>query len=136
MGSPSGYSPVVARPAVLAADAAGFRARVVIDPSEPVLAGHYPGAPVFPGLCLVEHVRLAALAAAPPVPGGWRLAVLESCRFLSPVMPGDTLTIDAQWAPDGQDRRCSASLASERGAAARVTLRFTPAGAGEDGGAS
>ena len=74
MASAVGCSPLVARPQILVADAAGFRAQVTVDPAEPVLAGHYPGFPIFPGVCLVEQVRLAALAVLPETAEGWQLA--------------------------------------------------------------
>lgn len=124
MASMSGCSPVIARPAVLAADDASFRAEVIVDPAEPVLAGHYPGSPVFPGVCLVEHVRLAALAVLPDASGGWRLAAVESCRFLKPALPGETLLIDASWTAGGNGRGCTAALTSERGIIARIRLRL------------
>jgi 3-hydroxyacyl-[acyl-carrier-protein] dehydratase len=128
MASLSGYSPLVARPAVLAADSASFRAEVTIDPAEPVLEGHYPGFPVFPGVCLVEHVRLAALAVLPEA-DGWRLAAVESCQFLRPALPGDTLLIEAVWRTADEGRSCSATLTSERGIIARLRLRLERAGA-------
>ena len=132
MASTIGCSPVAARPVIAAADAACFRAEVSIDPAEPVFAGHYPGFPVFPGVCLVELVRLAAFACLPETAVGWRLAAVESCRFLRPVRPGGRLTIDAEWTAGGEGRCCSTVLTDERGVVARIRLRLA-AGDGEGG---
>ena len=84
--------------------------RFPLDPGEPLLAGHYPGFPIFPGVYLVECAHRTSLAA---LDGPARLAEVESTRFLGPVFPGDTVhtetvaeTLDGGW-------RCRAKLAAE-----------------------
>ncbi|MFG3003929.1 3-hydroxyacyl-ACP dehydratase FabZ family protein [Streptomyces calvus] len=105
---------------------AGFT--VTITEDEPVFAGHYPDFPIFPGVCVMECVRRAAESAAPPVTGGLRLAAVESTRFLSAVHPGDELTVDITWSPRGEHWRCAAKVATGRGPAASVRLRYRQEG--------
>ncbi|MDT3399157.1 hypothetical protein RKE29_21330 [Streptomyces sp. B1866] len=100
------------------------RTVVRIDEAEQVFAGHYPGFPIFPGVCVVEYVHHSALATLPDPAGRWRLAAIESSRFTSPVYPGDVLTTELTWSRDGEAWRCRAVAATERGQAAQVRLRF------------
>lgn len=103
------------------------RTAVLIDPAERVFAGHYPGFPIFPGVCVVEYVQRGALATLPEPAGPgrrWTLAAVESCRFLSPVLPGDRLTTELSWSRDGGAWRCRALSATGRGRAAALRLRF------------
>ena len=101
---------------------AGFA--VAITDSEPVFAGHYPHFPIFPGVCVMECVRRAAETAPPPGTGELRLAAVESTRFLAAVHPGDELTVDVTWSPRGDAWRCAAKVATDRGPAASVRLRY------------
>ncbi|MFH8370231.1 3-hydroxyacyl-ACP dehydratase FabZ family protein [Streptomyces sp. NPDC018031] len=121
-------TPVDGVPRVIDPGGAGSPARtvVVIDPAERVFAGHYPGFPIFPGVCLIEYVQLSALETLPAEGGPWRLAAVESTRFVGPVFPGDTVTIELTWQrlPGGDAWRCKAEAATERGRAARLRLRF------------
>jgi 3-hydroxyacyl-[acyl-carrier-protein] dehydratase len=64
-----------------------FEARLALD-DEAMFAGHYPGAPIFPGTFLVEAVFQAASTA---LGGGVCLNELVACRFHSPLLPGDEL---------------------------------------------
>jgi len=101
----------------------------VVGGTEKVFAGHFPGFPIFPGVCVVEYVQRGALATLPE-PGS-ALAAVESARFLGPVFPGSTLSCEFTWLRDDATGgwRCRAEATTERGLAARVRLRFTaPAG--------
>jgi 3-hydroxyacyl-[acyl-carrier-protein] dehydratase len=65
--------------------------------------GHYPGAPITPGVLLCESVfQTGALLLAGKFAGQGKpegvplLAKVENVRFRSPVYPGDTITIDVK----------------------------------------
>ncbi|WP_256923520.1 3-hydroxyacyl-ACP dehydratase FabZ family protein [Streptomyces sp. 13-12-16] len=98
--------------------------RFSIEGSEPVFAGHYPDFPIFPGVCVVECVHRAAIAAAPGTGSGLSLAALESARFTGPVFPGDVLTVTADWTAVEGGWKCSATASTERGESATVRLRY------------
>jgi 3-hydroxyacyl-[acyl-carrier-protein] dehydratase len=72
---------------------------------EDFYAGHYPGAPITPGVLLCEAVfqtgalfmaRQAQQAGAQPGEGVPLLAKISEVRFRNPVYPGDTVTIDVK----------------------------------------
>ncbi|MFF5789756.1 3-hydroxyacyl-ACP dehydratase FabZ family protein [Streptomyces sp. NPDC012693] len=118
-------TPVQSLPRVLAAGSGRVTTRAAVGPGERVFPGHYPGFPIFPGVCVVEHVHLSALA-APPEPGAvLRLEAIESTRFLSPVFPGDELEVEFTWEQKDGCWRCKGVASTGRGRAAAVRLRFT-----------
>jgi 3-hydroxymyristoyl/3-hydroxydecanoyl-(acyl carrier protein) dehydratase len=55
----------------------GMRAHRRIDPADPILAGHFPGAPVYPGALLVEAMGQASLCLQHLLEAG-RTEVLDS----------------------------------------------------------
>lgn len=102
-----------------------------VDPAEPLFAGHYPGFPILPGVCVIEYVRHAAWLAPPPGGTGAEFDVIEAARFLSPVGPGDRLRIEIRWAECSGGWRCTARVSADHGAVATVRLRYpTARGAG------
>ena len=62
-----------------------------IPPDHPALPGHFPGAPVVPGVVILDHVIAAAERAA-----GHALAVraLAQAKFLAPLLPDQDATIE------------------------------------------
>ncbi|RDI17658.1 FabA-like protein [Rhodococcus sp. AG1013] len=85
----------VATAIVIRPDADGaFEGSMVVDPDDPIFAGHYPGFPIYPGVCLAEVAHRVALTALgrPDI----RLAEIESSRFLYPIAPGDRLLISGK----------------------------------------
>ena len=106
-------SPLVAPVTAEATGPGRATSRFPLDPAEPLLAGHYPGFPIFPGVCLVECAHRTSLGAVDGGGGPVRLAEVESARFLGPVFPGDTVhTETVATAVDG-GWRCQARLAAE-----------------------
>ncbi len=98
-----------------------------VHPAEPVFVGHYPGFPVLPGVVVIEYVRRAArLGAGRPAVG--EFDIVESARFLGPVVPGDRLRIDIRWAPQKDDWCVLARVSSEQGLVARLRLHYPAVG--------
>lgn len=103
-------------------------ATVTLDASEGVFAGHYPGFPIFPGVCLIECAHQGSLAS---FPGGAAVAgrgpvldAVERSQFVGAVFPGDALTIDITWKRLDPHWRATAKLRGERGEVATVRLRY------------
>lgn len=70
-----------------------------VSVNEPYFMGHFPDAPIMPGVLLIESAaQLCSLVIAPDrvVPGDNKLYVLlkvKDFKFLKPVIPGDRLEI-------------------------------------------
>lgn len=62
----------------------------VIDPSHPSLPGHFPGAPVVPGVLVLERVVAAIEAAHGPL-GAIRL---PQVKFVQPLLPGERAEVE------------------------------------------
>lgn len=72
----------------------------VVPHDHPALPGHFPGAPVLPGVVLLDWAwECCALA----LPAGTRLRGLHSAKFLHAVRPGDALCIGASVAAGHAD---------------------------------
>jgi 3-hydroxymyristoyl/3-hydroxydecanoyl-(acyl carrier protein) dehydratase len=68
-------------------------ARLIVPPAHPVLAGHFPGAPLVPGVLLLDAVRLAWERASGR---GAAMVGVDDARWLAPVAPGVAVTLHAQ----------------------------------------
>ena len=65
-------------------------ARLSLDAGHPVFAGHFPGRPMVPGVMLLDAALHAVVQASGVPAAGCRIA---SAKFLSPVLPGESLLI-------------------------------------------
>jgi len=75
-------------------------ARYDVSGAEAILAGHFPGNPVFPGVLQIEALAQAgavALLADERYEGRLpMLAGVEDARFRRPARPGDVLTLEVE----------------------------------------
>ena len=62
----------------------------IIEPDHPSIAGHFPGRPIVPGAVILD---LATAWLTRNLPGT-RVLALREVKFLSPVIPGDAVTIE------------------------------------------
>lgn len=90
--------------AIVAEHGEGLTARRTWRAEEDFYKGHYPGAPITPGVLLCEAVfqagalflaRQAEAAGAKPGAGVPLLAKISDVRFRTPVYPGDEILIEA-----------------------------------------
>ena len=80
-----------------------------IAADHPAFDGHFPGAPVLPGVVLLDETIQAIERATGGAPRCWRVA---SVKFLRAVAPGETLMLEQETLASG-------------------TLRFTLLSAGQ-----
>ena len=81
--------------ALIAKESATF----CIAADHPALPGHFPGAPVVPGvLLLAEGLRQLEWQAVTPI----QCRPIESAKFLQPVAAGATVTANLTMTVDGQ----------------------------------
>jgi 3-hydroxyacyl-[acyl-carrier-protein] dehydratase len=97
-----------------------------VDGREWVFAGHYPGFPVLPGVCVIDTVRRAADLARPEQAQRSTLDSVESARFIEPVFPGDRMLIALRWESNGNpgDWRCAAAVSVRSSKVSTVRLRY------------
>ena len=71
-----------------------------ISMSDPNLQGHFPGNPIFPGVCIVEGLAQAAAILGYAAKGGpldsCLLTGVNNAKFRQPVVPGDTLIYEVE----------------------------------------
>ena len=102
----------------------------LVSANEPYFVGHFPGAPVFPGVVLCE--ALAQLAGVLAEDDSVRLVGVERARFRRPVLPGEVLRLEVQALAHGPPWRAARALRRARrretrarpGSAPRSTARW------------
>ena len=97
---------------------------LLIPADHPAYAGHFPGRPILPGVVLLD-AALRALAARQNMPAKIHSAQLKSAKFLSPVQPGEALTLHATELPVGGFRfeiRCMDIRGGERSVASGAVV--------------
>ena len=101
----------------------------------PVMAGHYPGFPVLPGVFLIEAAdrtvrqwvrdNPVAEPSGKVVPTGKvELVAMDRCRFHRPVFPGDRVLADVTVADNAAKLLFKAAIATNRGKVADIRLRY------------
>lgn len=71
-----------------------------IPADHPSLAGHFPGDPIVPGVVLLEEIMQALAEAG----GDYRLRGIPRVKFIAPLKPEQTFTIQWTLSPQGQVR--------------------------------
>ncbi|HEY0768538.1 MAG TPA: hypothetical protein VGD47_11325 [Steroidobacteraceae bacterium] len=74
---------------------------VTIAAEHPALAGHFPGAPILPGVLLLDEMVRAVEQERAHALTRWRIG---AAKFLKPVRPGETLTLEHEPLPNGSIR--------------------------------
>ncbi len=91
----------------------------LVSANEPYFAGHFPGAPVLPGVVVCEAlVQLGARVAS--VEDGFRLVAVERARFRRPVLPGDVLRLEVTARAPGPPWRLRGVAEADGGLVAEV----------------
>ncbi len=72
-----------------------------IAADHPAYSGHFPGAPVLPGVVLLDATVHALQKAGKGLPGFWEII---SAKFQSAVRPGEALTLHHESLPNGSVR--------------------------------
>lgn len=73
-----------------------------VSVNEPYFMGHFPDTPIMPGVLIIESAaQLCSLVIAPEDAASdeeklYVLLKVKDFKFLKPVIPGDTLTIDVK----------------------------------------
>jgi 3-hydroxyacyl-[acyl-carrier-protein] dehydratase len=72
---------------------------MIVNPNDPIFAGHFPGRPMLPGVLIIEAVAQTAavmMAAASPGAsiGEALLAAVNRFKFLKPVAPGQHVRLE------------------------------------------
>ena len=101
-----------------------------IAPDHPALAGHFPGMPIVPGVVLLDAAVHAVLQAR-QTPfsiasnGVEMVCQISTAKFLSPVGPGETLTVSCSACASGTTR-FDISSGSRKVATGTLLLSSTP----------
>ena len=76
-------------------------ATFTIDATHPSLAGHFPGAPIVPGVLLLDETMRAVERSQQRAPSHWTIG---AAKFVKPVRPGESVTLEHERLPNGSIR--------------------------------
>ena len=93
-----------------------FETTWAVAPDHPAFAGHFPGAPILPGVVLLDTVLLWAETVTDSVAGQ-----IGNAKFLSPVRPGEVLTLALVCTTSGS-ARVDIACGSRKVATGQLTL--------------
>jgi 3-hydroxyacyl-[acyl-carrier-protein] dehydratase len=113
-------SPLRAEVAILSRDGATATAIATFPLSEPVFAGHYPGFPILPGVCLVECAHLAVVELLGGTPS---MTGIDSARFFRPVFPDQTVVLDIELTESDGTWASKSLVRNDNGRVASLRLR-------------
>lgn len=96
--------------------------RCRVPAAHPILRGHFPGAPLVPG---VQLLAAACAAAAQATGRALTIAAIDDVRWHAPVPPDAEVELRAALAPEARGLGCAGEWlrAGERVAAFRMVLR-------------
>lgn len=102
-----------------------------VSVNEPYFMGHFPETPIMPGVLLIEcAAQLCSLVIAPDDAASdeklYVLLKVKDFKFLKPVIPGDTLTIDVECTMSGASAyEFSAVISVDGSVKAKGAMLFT-----------
>lgn len=105
------FRPLMPQPDWVARSAHQASATLQISPQLRVLDGHFPGAPIVPGVAQLHWVVTLGMQAF-GIPAAFLRA--EVIKFQQPILPGDCVQVQLQWAPEKGSLQFA--LVSARGA--------------------
>ena len=90
--------PILLVDRILEMDDGSVLGEKLISVNEPVLQGHFPDRPIFPGVLILEALSQTACVWATRMRGGFEglepvLVGIDKARFRRPVVPGDVLQL-------------------------------------------
>jgi 3-hydroxyacyl-[acyl-carrier-protein] dehydratase len=110
--------------------------RKSIRADDAYLNGHYPQFTIYPGIFIIESIGQTVDEFLARTTGEWACAHLkhiESVRFISPLLPGDTLELSCVIDRDGAELAVRAKAADGAGrSVAQAKLRYEIHGWDED----
>ena len=98
-----------------------LRATLCVAGDHAVLPGHFPGAPVVPGVVLLDAVRQVWERASQR---RCALAAVDDARFQAPLAPGAVATLRANVRTDGDSVHVDGEWHGELGRVATFRLRL------------
>jgi UDP-N-acetylglucosamine acyltransferase len=97
----------------------------LVSANEPYFVGHFPGAPVMPGVLMCEAlVQLAGRLAGPGAQV--RLVGVDKARFRRPVLPGDALRLEVTRVDAGPPWQLRGAIRTNDALVAELHFTATP----------